>query len=450
MEDIDLEQSSGSVPKALNYSDVIQQGTPPGDLQYIVNLPNNGGTFSPSQTINISVNAPVNSLCDFSRAYLKFKINNTSSSDDGFLDRSAGGAAVIDSFKVLSPTGGVISDIQHYGPLVALLNDYVDINHQDSFFKVTLGTMASPLAELPIAKGTTSGTTPVVPVRRVKIEKTKSKTITHRPHGGLFTADRYFPIGFVNGQMQFQIGLAANATGLTSADGKDATWTVSGVELHLPVIRTPEDFNVNLRQLLGSGVNLNIHMKDWSNAQATVAQNTTGSTDILFANRKRSVNSVLAIFRKSSDITNVEAESVSCRKSLGITGYQFSVAGVEMPSKQISGDLTDLGEYMINTQMALDKIGYGQARGMVTDNNILRADDEGDGCVVAYGLDMQAYKGVLSGKNLSSAMPLVFRPTIGSGSASQTNSAACTCDLYSHYDTMLTLSGVTGAVSVSN
>ncbi|MDC3409637.1 hypothetical protein OAY23_01770, partial [bacterium] len=69
---MDEPAQDGAVPKALNFSDVMQAGTPVGDMQIVTNLPNNGQTFSPSQTVSFSVNVPVNSFADLKRSYLKF------------------------------------------------------------------------------------------------------------------------------------------------------------------------------------------------------------------------------------------------------------------------------------------------------------------------------------------------------------------------------------------
>ncbi len=442
---MDEPTQDGAVPKALNYSDVMQAGTPVGDMQIVTNLPNNGQTFSPSQTVSFSVNVPVNSFADFKRSYLKFKVNNTGGTNKIFLDRACGAVAIIDSIKILSPTGAVISDIQHYGALAAMLSDYSSPGHVDGSLNIIEGASKAPLGLAPI--GTPTGTIS----NRTEIAHSTSKSFCHTLHGGLFNCDRLLPLGFVNGQLQIQIQLNTLGGGITVETSKATTWTASDWEFHIPVVRTDEAFNTNLRQLMGSGVNLNIHMKDWVNQQAVVSSGTVSTTNILLANRKRSVNAVFAMFRPSASLSEIVHESVSARRTCGVQAYQYSIAGVEMPSKQVTGSTTDIGEYMVNTMMALDKIGYGKSSSVATDANYYNATDTTNGSLAVYALDLDAYKGVLSGKNLSSAMPLIFKPTLSSGTG---NHAAATgavvCDVFSHFDAIMTLSGPTGSLTVSS
>ena len=448
MDDMNQEQEmSGSVPRALNYSDVMEAGQPQGQFQVITNLPNNGGTFAPQSTVNFALNVPVNSFVDMSRAYLKFSIENTGSTNKLMLDKSAGAASIIDSIKILSPTGQIISEQQHYNALTAMIADYTGPGHVDGFLNVAEGTTSSPLGEIPV--GLSTGTDTIG--NRVEIAKSTTASFCHVPHGGLWNCDRYLPLGFVNGQLQIQIQLASNEAGVLADKTKTSTWQSLGWELHLPIVRTPEDFNVNLRQLMASGVNLNIHMKDWANQQATIGSGAVGDTNVLLANRKRSVDAVFAMFRTAGQLSNQLEETACARRTCGTIGYQFTVAGVDMPSKRVVGSATDIGEYMVNTQMAFGKLGYATSSSIATRTNYYLAEDTTKGSLVVYALDMQAYKGVISGMNLSSAMPLIFKPTLGGNADSNaTKLGAVVCDVFSHFDSVLTLSGPTGALSVSN
>lgn len=449
MDDINVEQeTSGSVPRALNYSDVMEAGQPSGQFQVITNLPNNGGTFAPQSTVNFALNVPVNSFVDMSRAYLKFSIENTGATNKLMLDKSAGAAGIIDSIKILSPTGQILSEQQHYNALTAMLADYTSPGHVDGFLNVAEGASAAPLGLVPIGEAT--GTTTAI-TNRVEIAAASTASFCHRPHGGMWNTDRYLPLGFINGQLQIQIQLASSEAGVVTDKTKTTTWQSLGWELHLPIVRTDESFNTNLRQLMSSGVNLNIHMKDWANQQATIGSGAVGQTNVLLANRKRSVNAVFGIFRTSGQLSNQLEETASARRTCGLLSYQYTVAGVDMPSKAITGGASDIGEYMVNTQMALGKLGYDVSSSVATRANYYLATDTTTGSLVVYALDMEAYKGVLSGMNLSSAMPLIFKPQLGGDAVSNaTKIGAVVCDVFSHFDSILTLSGPTGALTVSN
>jgi len=441
------DEVSGSVPRALNFSDVMENASPTGDFQIITNLPNNGGTFAPQSTVNFAINVPVNSFADMSRAYFKFTIENTGATNKLMLDKSAGGAGIIDSIRILSPTGQVISEQQHYNALTAFLADYTSPGHVDGYLNVAEGCTSAPLGKVPA--GLAAGAAAIT--GRVEIAKSTSESFTHVPHGGLFNSDRYMPLGFINGQLQIQLQIASEQAGVLADKDKTSTWTSKGWELHIPIVRTAEDFNVNLRQLMSSGVNLNIHMKDWSNQQATVSSGSVGETNILLANRKRSVDAVFAMFRSSGSLSNQLEETSCARRTCGLLSYQYTVAGVDMPSKAVTGSATDIGEYMVNTQMALGKLGYSTASSIATRANYYQATDTTTGSVVVYALDLSAYKGVLAGKNLSSAMPLILKAQLGGDATSNaTKIGSVVCDVFSQFDSILTLSGPTGSLTVSN
>tara|TARA_B100001939_G_scaffold344239_1_gene358331 strand:- start:546 stop:1901 length:1356 start_codon:yes stop_codon:yes gene_type:complete len=451
MENID---ENVATPNALAYSDTIQVGVPAGDLQYIVNLPNNGASFKASQTVNFSINVPHGSMADMKRSFIRFNIKNNSSTsgEDLYLDRACGGVAVIDSMKILGTTGQVISDIQQYNALVAMLNDYSNGAHVESSLNLMEGCATASVGGTPvIADGTTTTLS-----TREKIAISKSRVITHIPKGGFFNADKYLPLGMLNGQVQIQIGLANGETPFTMLNGKSgADWEVNGWELHIPIIKVSEEFQSNFRQLMASGVNMSIHTVDFTNNQATIASGSTGQQEILFANRKRSAKSVFVMNRRSANLTQPECESVSARQSCGTLQYQFSIAGTDMPSQPVKGQLAagseNYGEYYAQMQRALGHFG-STFRGSCADTeNYMPAADNSKGGLVVFALDLEAYSGVLAGKNLSSAMPLIYKPTLSTETTENiAKSHAVSVSAYTAFDSMLVVDGVTGSLTAVN
>lgn len=442
-----------STPSALAYSDTIRVGVPSGDLQYIVNLPNNGSVYQPSQTVNFSINVPHGAMADMKRAFLRYTIKNKSSTsgEDFYLDRACGGVAVIDSMKILGTTGQLISDIQQYNALVAMLNDYSNGAHVESSLNLMEGCSKVTIGTTPVmADGTTTSL-----ASRTKVAIGKSRVITHIPKGGFFNADKYLPLGMLNGQVQLQIGLAAAQTPVTALNGKTADWEVSGWELHIPIIKVSEEFQSNFRQLMASGVNMSIHTVDFTNNQATIASGSSGQQEILFANRKRSAKSVFVINRRSANLTQAECESVSARQSCGTLSYQFSIAGTDMPSQPVKGQLKageeNYGEYYAQMQRALGHFG-STFRGSCADvDNYMVAADKTAGSLVVYALDLEAYSGVLAGKNLSSAMPLIYKPTLSSTDTENVAiSHAVSVSAYTAFDSMLVVDGITGSLTAVN
>ena len=441
-----------ATPNALAYSDTIRVGVPAGDLQYIVNLPNNGSVYQPSQTVNFSINVPHGSMCDMKRAFFRFAIKNKKSGtgEEAYLDRACGGVAVIDSMKVLGTTGQVISDIQQYNALVALLNDYSNPGMSETSNNIMEGSSDVAIKTPVLADGSTTTL-----ASRVELGLGKTRVITHIPKGGFFNADKYLPLGMLNGQIQIQIGLAATNTALTALDGKTLDWEVSGWELHIPIIKVSEEFQSNFRQLMASGVNMSIHAVDFTTNQATIATGSSGQQEILFANRKRSAKSVFVINRKSSDLTSAECESVSARRSCGTTQYQFSIAGTDMPSQPAKGQLAagseNYGEYYAQMQRALGHFGSTFRGSCANVSNYMVAADKTAGSLVAFSLDLEAYSGVLAGKNLSSAMPLIYKPTLSTTATENVaKEAAVSVSAFTAFDTMLVVDGITGSLTAVN
>ena len=440
-------------PHALSYSDMIKVAVPTGSLNYARNIPSNGGTFSPDQIINIPMNVAVNSFVDTKRAYISYKVNNTGSVNKLFIDR-CGASQFFDSMRVTGPTGNEISNCQHYNVLCAILADYAPADHTATTLNISGGASATPVSAEPYVDTSVTD----IGGGRTNIAKGENKTFSHVPQIGFFNTDKYLPLGFLNGQCTLSINLASLNTGAvcmtTSEGGQTTTWTISNVELHLPVIRVSEEFASNFRSLMASGINVSAHCNDVSNNTSTVSKSATGQQDIIIANRKRSVKALLAMSRLSSNITNMQAESVSARRSLGLTQYQWNVAGVSIPAAPVNGDnkvtSANYGQYLLETQRAMGHLGstvHSLATGAA---EYMKATDSSTASKIVYGLDLEAYSGALSGVNLGSALPLVWQPHIGSGTESATTTGACTIDVFSYYDSMIVLDGVTGTLTANN
>lgn len=437
-------------PHALSYSDMIKVAVPTGSLNYARNIPSNGGTFSPDQIINIPMNVAVNSFVDTKRAYISYKVNNTGTTDHLFIDR-CGASVFFDSMRVTGPTGNEISNCQHYNALCAILADYAPADHTATTLNISGGAAAAPVSTVPSVGAVTDL---AATGGRTYIEKGENKTFSHVPQIGFFNTDKYLPLGFLNGQCTVSITLASLNTGALTNKDKTTTWTISNVELHLPVIRVSEEFASNFRSLMASGINVSAHCNDVSNNTSTVSKSATGQQDIIIANRKRSVKALLAMSRLSDGITKTEVESVSARRSLGISQYQWNVAGVSIPAAPVNGDNTatsaNYGQYLLETQRAMGHLGstvHSLATGTA---EYMKATDSTTASKIVYGLDLEAYSGALSGVNLGSALPLVWQPHIGSSTESATTTGACTIDVFSYYDSMIVLDGVTGTLTANN
>ena len=457
---MEFAQDLTEVPSVLRYSDILKVGSPLADLQYHTLIPSNGATFSPQQQIRIPFNVPTDAFCNLKGAYLKMKVNNNTASASGAttpgkiaLDPQAGVGALIDTWRIHSGTGALIEEIQHYNAIYALMSNLTPPQHTQSSLNIQDGASESALTQQSVAG---SGSNAVVDeTSRVSILRTASATFTHIPMSGFFQSDRLCPLGFSTGTAYIEITLPQAGTPFIS-DSDEASaidWTISNIELHVPVLRMSAEFNNSFRQLLASGLPINWHSQSFHNVQTNVASGTTGSTTLTMATRKRSVKSVITMFRKSTDINDDNVDSCSARKTLGISEYNYTVGGLKMPSKNIACSTTDLGEVYANLVGCLSNLGnIYSATGMNRDTFYLADDTANVASKVAYAIDLEAYghSDVQSGKNLANqGLPLVFEANLGSSTANQASAADCLVDCFLLHDVVYSLDGVSGNITAN-
>ena len=458
-------ESLAETPSVLRYSDILKVGTPIADMNYHTLIPSNGGSFTANQMIRIPFNIPTDSFANLKGAYIKFTINNADASNIVALDPIIGGAAVIDTFRIVSGTGALLEEIIHYNAIYSLMNDMVSVSHRESNGNVMEGSAETPLSGLGLALGGTGlnnvASDPTTNVRGL-IPASGSKTITHVPMSGFFQCDRLAPLGFATGTSTIEIVLAQENFPLTfnnDASSPNTAWTISEVELHVPVLRMGSEFNASFRQLLSSGIPINWHSTSYHNVQTNVPVNAGGAdTTLTVSTRKRSVKSIFTLFRKTADLTDLHADSASCRRSLGISRYRYTIGGVQMPHGDIKVSGTDLGEAYATLTQCLSNLGNVYASTcMNNDNYRLAVDQDGasgqaTASKIAYGLDLESYghSDVQSGKNLSNqGLPIVFNGQLGTGTTSQASTASCLCDMYLLYDVVYSLDGVSGTITAN-
>ena len=457
---MEFAQDLTEVPSVLRYSDILKVGSPLADLQYNTLIPSNGSVFTNQQQIRIPFNVATDAFCNLKGAYLKMKVTNNTASATGAttpgkiaLDPQAGIGAVIDTWRIYSGTGALIEEIQHYNAIYALMSNLSPPTHTQSSLNIQDGASENALSEQAVCG---AGSNAVVDsATRVSILRTQSATFTHVPMSGLFQSDRLCPFGFATGTAYVEITLPGENTPfiVDSDEASTPSWTISEVELHVPVLRMSSEFNNSFRQLLASGLPINWHSQSFHNVQTNIASGTTGSTTLTMATRKRSVKSVITMFRESSDLTDKKVDSSSARKALGITEYSYTIGGMKMPSKNIKVGATDIGEAYANLVGCLSNLGnIYSATGMNRDTFIV-ADETGTvASKVAYALDLEAYghSDVQSGKNLANqGLPLVFEANLGSGNANQAATSDILVDCYLLHDVVFSLDGVSGNITAN-
>ena len=454
-------EDNSTTPMEMRLSEVPGLPSPELELTYTTAIPMNGSTFSENQEVRIGLNVPDNAFCDLKRAYLKYKINNTGGAPI-FLDPLIGGASVIDNWRVIGGTGALLEEVIHYNAFYAVMTANKNVDVVSTIHHLYEGASKRPGK----AEKVETGTADLTGVGLTSITNGESRVITHRPQSAFFNADRYMPLGFSQGLNYLSLTLAQNTTAFISQSGTDsATYTISEVELHLPILKPGPEFASMFRSAMSSGVPIQIHSVGVQNTQQAIPASTTGENTLTFSTRKRSVKSLVNALRLNTAITSSLANSVSGFVNCDISEYNYSVGGMRIPAQRIKVNTDangkDTGELLANQQLALGHYS-SDLRGICSIDGRHNADpietflitDEKtskEGGKALFSLDLESYNSAFAGKNLAGqGLPLVFHAQTGSKGIQNQAGGAVLCDLYVIHDVVYVLDGMTGVITANS
>ncbi len=466
-------ENDSMTPSVLRYSDQIPQMSPQMDFNYLTMIPSNGAAFSANQEVRIPINVPTDSFVDMKRAYIKFKLTNPAAAageKDGaiLLDPVIGAASIISTFRVVSGTGALLEEIQHYDALCAIMNNHKNADVRQSRNAICMGSSQTPMTAESISNS--AGVNDAGDFEgKETVGAATSKIFYHEPVSAVFNADKLFPFGYTQGTSYVSLQLNSAGGGITQyadATNSAAAWTASEWELYLPVLRPGAEFANNFRTLIQSGLPINIHSVGFQNSQQNIAQNATGMQTITFSTRKRSVKSIMTTLRVNAQLSDIKCNGSSGFKHNDAVDYQYSVGGRRIPSAPLkvasATNGLDLGGVLNNTLMALGHYD-SNLRGASFDvsqanrkymQQIGADDGTSDNKAtssVAFSLDLESYGEGLSGMNLAGqGLPLVLYLNCGGGATRAATVGALLADLYVVHDVIFTLDGVSGTLSASS
>ena len=459
-----MEDNNSTTPIEMRLSETPGMPSPELDLSYSTAIPMNGSTFTQNQEVRIGLNVPTDCFVDLKRAYLKYKFNNTGAGTMT-LDPLVGGVGVIDNWRVIGGTGALLEEVIHYNAMYATMNANKNIDVVSTINHTAEGASKNPGVSLkinaPIADADVGSLT--------GISTGQSRVITHKPQSAFFNADRYMPLGFTQGLTYVSITLAQNETAgiITSEDSANATsFSISEVELHLPILKPGVEFANMFRSAMSSGIPIQIHSVGIQNTQQSLPLDASGEQTLTFSTRKRSVKSLVNVLRKNADITDKSRCSVSGFVNAGITEYNFSVGGVRVPAQRIKVKTTtngfDAGELLANQQLALGHYS-SDLRGICANQKVADMSNGGTSTYIidaengagataskcSFALDLESYNSAFSGKNLAGqGLPLVFHANCLATGAQ--DGGALLCDLYVIHDIVFVLDGMTGVITANS
>jgi len=457
-------EDNSTTPIEMRLSDVPGMPSPEMELSYVTAIPMNGSTFTENQEVRVGLNVPQDCFVDLKRAYLKYTLNNTGGGA-AYLDPVVGGAAVIDNWRVIGGTGALLEEVIHYNTFYAVANSYKNKDVVATLHNQMEGAGQNPGIGLKLAANNTDAE---INGSMVSITNAQSRVITHRPQSAFFNADRYMPLGFTQGLTYLSLTLCQNGTAfILSNEKKDnaSSFSISQVELHLPILKPGPEFASMFRSAMSSGVPIQIHSVGVQNTQQAMPNGATGEQTLTFSTRKRSVKSLINVLRPSANITLDERASVSGFVNADTTEYSYSVGGMRIPAQRIKVQTNingrDAGEILANTQLALGHYS-SDLRGICAIQEL--ADMSGGGTSTylkdsehdstygkaVFALDLESYNAAFAGKNLAGqGLPLVYHAQVGGTEGAQAN-GALQLDLYVIHDVVYVLDGMTGVITANS
>ena len=444
-------EDEGQTPIEMRMSSMPQPPTPEMDLSYITAIPSNGGTFTENQNVRITINCPTNAMVDLKRAYLKFKIKNTSGVAQ-FLDPVIGGVSAIENFRVVGGTGALLEEVIHYNAWYSALNMNKNGDVIASKHNASEGASLNPAKGVNVIDGNTDAE--IVALKMTKLANNESKVITHRPAMGFFNADRYLPLGYSQGVVYCDITLSQNATAMICGnDALGSGYECSNWELHIPILKPSVEFAQMFRSAMSAGVPIQIHSVSAQNTQQVISAQSTGETTLTFSTRKRSVKSLMNCLRVNGAITDNKSQSVSGFINCGISEFNYQLQGQNIPAQRIKVDVAangnDSGELLANQQLALGHYS-SDLRGVCSydyanaTQHYLDANEKTNELPskAQFSLDLESYNHAFAGKNLTgSGLPVVFQALTTNKGLQDTAGNAVLSDLFVIHDVVYVLSG---------
>lgn len=458
-----MEETNSTTPIEMRLSEVAGMPSPEMELSYTTAIPMNGATFTQNQEVRIGLNVPQDCFVDLKRAYLKYKLNNTGAGAAS-LDPLVGGVSVIDNWRVVGGTGALLEEVIHYNTFYAVMNANKNKDVVSTIHHLYEGASKNPA----IALKTNAPNTNAVLAPLTSITNGQSRVVTHRPQSSFFNADRYMPLGFTSGLTYISMTLAQNGTAFIISNenaGNASSYSISEVELHLPILKPGPEFASMFRSAMSSGVPIQIHSVGVQNTQQAMPSGANGEQTLTFSTRKRSVKSLVNVLRPSANIATDELNSVSGFVCADTTQYSFSVGGQRIPSSRIKVEANingkDAGELLANTQLALGHYS-SDLRGICsiqtdtamnlggTETYLIDSEHNTNCGKAVFALDLESYNAAFSGRNLAGqGLPLVYHATVGGTQGAQKN-GALQCDLYVIHDVVFVLDGMTGVLQANS
>lgn len=301
------------LPKELAYAPSLPS-LPECTNTEVILAPVNGATFGASQLIQFDL--PARGMCDPASMYLRYKVSVSASGTPGTIPTAR--ATPLYSFFSKHETiigSQIVESINNYGQVCCMWNNLTMDVAQKYGAQFQLGLTGTgndvqdgyAFGDNAAASITLAGVFPNI----------------------IQSCEKLVPLEFMP-NVRLQLTTSSIAEVLNTPG--NATFTISNVELVFNQINfTGDVYNM----VKGMGEKFYLKSQSWANMGASVASGLVGTAELVYNARYSSIKSLFSIFTPNSPgAVNGIYDSVDLTSNSG--SYQFSVAGTNYPSRELS------------------------------------------------------------------------------------------------------------------
>jgi hypothetical protein len=404
--------------------------------------PINKSTFSPQDTMIFTISGGRrNTYLDPASSYIRYTVQNNDATAGNFIFFDATGASVINRLDVFHGSN-LLDSIQSYNQLYSYLLD-VQCN-------------SATAQGLSSCYGTSSGITTQRAGATIAIG---GRSTVCMPLLGCIGAgsDKFIPVGAMSDDLRIEVSLEANLVGMVwTATTTTVPWTIINAELELCYIEVSDEAENYIRSITPYDRPLYLHSNTWRHYTSTIPANQTGSYSTLVPMRFASAKSVVLCPRRTTEISNALAYSLSSRANPQISSYFWRVGSSIIPNKPVNLDNANttgnyseafaellrawhsLNNLYISTQLNQPYYNVGDIA--LTNTNVVAintgANSYKNGFVIAQELESFSNKTdvLLSGMNTLSSN-VFFEANL----ATTAPATAYTLDFFTNFDQILVL-----------
>jgi hypothetical protein len=355
-----------ALPNALNYGGQSQVPSDTQSIQYVVR-PSNGSSFTAGSQIQLEI--PCQNFLVGSTMAIRYKITPTGNATSGSYLRGCPVYAPIQRLQLLM-NGQVKEDINEYGAVMTyLINNQYDTAMKSGL--VSYGFTTEAASETNIRDG-----------RLIAVNDSVSLAAPLPSCLSMVDGDKFVPLdAFSSLRFNITLDTVSNIFSPSLADNSGLNGT--GVAIEVPTGFTITNFELVFNvctfnqeikdMLLGQGETLVLKTQSFNTISRSLNGGASGSNDISYEHRLRSVKSLHAIFSNNYTTynSNGKFESRDITSSNGL--IQFMIGGVAFP--QLGIDTQNNKSYvLVENKKTWNALGTTEYNPSISNTEFSRVD----------------------------------------------------------------------------